>query len=47
METGDVNNRNGFQQIEEEHGVPWDQNTEFKFVSEAWKEGLFEKCKEI
>jgi|SRR3990167_1722667 len=44
METGDPNGRNGFQQVEEEHGVPWDQETEFKFVSEAWEEGLFKEC---
>jgi len=44
METGDKNGRNGYQQVEEEHGVPWDQNTVFKFVSEAWVEGLFKPC---
>lgn len=26
--------RNGFEQVEEEHGVPWDNNTEFIFLSE-------------
>jgi hypothetical protein len=42
--SGDINQRNGFQDIEENFGVPWDENTEFKFVSEAWKEGLFKPC---
>lgn len=46
METGDINGRNGFQQVEEEHGVPWDSETTFKFISEAWNEGLFLPCKE-
>lgn len=44
METGDKNGQNGFRQVEEEHGVPWDRDTEFKFVSEAWEEGLFKQC---
>lgn len=44
METGDKNGRNGFRQVEEEHGVPWDRDTEFKFVSEAWDENLFKPC---
>lgn len=35
---------NGYRQVEELRGVPWDQNTEFKFVSEAWEEGLFKEC---
>src|SRR3990167_2653412 len=34
---------NGYNQVEI-NGVPWDQNTEFKFVSEAWEEGLFKEC---
>lgn len=45
METGDKAGRNGYQQVEEEHGVPWDQNTEFKFISEAITEGLIDICK--
>lgn len=45
METGDENGRNGFRQVEEEKGVPWDQSTEFYFVSEAWEKGLFLPCK--
>lgn len=44
METGDPNGRNGFQQIEEEHGVPWDRDTEFYFISEAIEKGLFKPC---
>lgn len=43
--SGDINQRNGFQDIEENFGVPWNQDTEFKFVSEAWDEGLFKECK--
>ena len=42
----DKNGRNGFRQVEEEHGVPWDNNTEFYFISEAWERGLFKLCKE-
>lgn len=45
MVTGDKNGRNGFRQVEEEHGVPWDQNTDFYFISEAWDQQLFEICK--
>lgn len=44
MVTGDLQGKNGFRQVEELHGVPWDQDTEFKFVSEAWEEGLFKEC---
>lgn len=36
---------NGFRQVEEEKGVPWDDKTEFYFVTEAWEKGLFEPCK--
>jgi hypothetical protein len=45
METGDKNGRNGFGQVEEEHGVPWDRDTEFYFVTEAFPQGLFSPCK--
>lgn len=34
MQGTDKAGRNGFQQVEEEHGVPWNNNTEFKFLSE-------------
>lgn len=44
METGDKNGRNGYQQVEEEHGVPWDHDTEFVFMTEAWEKGLFKPC---
>lgn len=43
--SGDVNQRNGFQDIEENFGVPWNEDTEFYFVSEAWEKGLFQPCK--
>lgn len=45
METGDKNGQNGFRQIEEEHGVPWDRDTEFFFISEAFEKGMFKPCK--
>lgn len=38
----DPNGRNGMRQIEEEHGIPWDQNSEFKFITELTEEEL--KC---
>lgn len=44
METGDKAGRNGFRQIEEEVGVPWDNNTDFKFISEAWSKSLIKPC---
>lgn len=44
METGNKNERNGYQQVEEEHGVPWDNETEFYFISEAIDKGLFTPC---
>lgn len=34
---------NGYEQVEET-GVPWDHETEFKFLSEAWDEKLIEPC---
>ena len=34
---------NGYEQVEIK-GVPWNQETEFKFFTEAWEEGLFKKC---
>lgn len=46
METGDKNGRNGFRQVEEEHGVPWNRDTEFYFISEAFEKGLFDPCKQ-
>lgn len=46
METGDKNGRNGYQQIEEEHGVPWNHDTEFFFLSEAWEKGMLKPCTE-
>jgi hypothetical protein len=44
MMTPDPNERNGFEQVEA-RGVPWDGTTEFKFLSEAWEEGLILPCK--
>ena len=35
---------NGYEQVEVQ-GVPWNQDTTFKFISEAWKEGLIQPCK--
>lgn len=35
---------NGYRQVEEIQGVPWDQNTEFFFISEAWEKGLIQPC---
>jgi len=46
MITGDLAGKNGFRQIEELHGVPWDNNTDFYFVSEALEKGLFKSCQE-
>jgi len=43
MMTPNKNERNGFEQVEE-RGVPWDNNTEFYFASEAWEKGLFKEC---
>lgn len=36
---------NGYRQVEEIQGVPWDQDTVFKFMSEAVTENLFQPCK--
>lgn len=36
--------RNGFEQVEE-RGVPWSNETEFFFLSEAIEKGLIEPCK--
>lgn len=40
MESGEPN---GMEQIEKA-GVPWNQDTEFKFLSQAWEEGLIVPC---
>jgi len=34
---------NGYNQVEI-NGTPWDHETTFKFMSEAWEEGLFKEC---
>ena len=44
METGDMNGRNGFDEVEEFHGVPWDNQTEFFFMSEAIEKGMITPC---
>lgn len=36
---------NGYSQVEA-RGVPWNHETEFKFLSEAWREGLIKPCEE-
>ena len=46
MISPDPNGRNGFRQVEEEHGVPWNNETEFYFMSEAWEKGLILPCKQ-
>lgn len=38
INVGDPAGRNGMRQLEEEHGVPWDKNTEFKFITELSEE---------
>ena len=43
----DPNGRNGFQDVEERFGVPWDNETEFYFISEAWQRGLIKECKKL
>lgn len=40
INTSDPAGRNGMRQIEEEHGHPWTQETEFKFISELTDEEL-------
>lgn len=45
METGDKAGRNGYKQVIEEHGEPWDQNTEFFFMSEAIEKGMILPCR--
>lgn len=42
--SGNLNERNGFQDVEENFGVPWNNETEFYFVSEAWEKGMFKPC---
>ena len=42
--SADPNGRNGFQDIEERFGVPWNDDTTFYFMSEAWEKGLYQSC---
>lgn len=41
---GPAPERNGFIRVEEDHGVPWGEQTEFYFISEAREKGLFSPC---
>ena len=43
MMTPNENERNGFEQVEM-RGVPWDNNTEFFTMGEAWAKGLILPC---
>lgn len=36
---------NGYRQVEEEIGVPWNHDTTFYFMSEAWEQELYKPCK--
>lgn len=36
--------KNGYRQVEEVQGTPWNHETEFKFLSEACEEGLIQPC---
>jgi len=36
---------NGYRQVEEMQGVPWDNDTEFFFMSEAWDKKLIDPCR--
>lgn len=47
METGDKNSRNGYQQIQEEHGIPWDHDSQFYFISEAIEKGMVKSCQNL
>lgn len=40
INTADPAGRNGMRQIEEEHGLPWDIKSEFKFITELTQEEL-------
>lgn len=46
MMTPNQNERNGFEQVEQLHGVPWDNNTEFLFMSEAYEKGIIKACQD-
>lgn len=35
---------NGYRQVEEIQRVPWNQETDFYFMSEAWEKGLIQPC---
>ena len=43
MMTPDPDSRNGFEQVEM-RGVPWDNDTSFYTMGEAWEKGLIKPC---
>jgi len=43
MMTPDENGRNGFEQVET-RGVPWDKDTKFYTMMEAWDKGMIKEC---
>src|SRR3990167_442965 len=43
MMTPDPDSRNGFEQVEM-RGVPWNENTSFYTIGDAWAEGLIKPC---
>ena len=47
MPTGNKNERNGYRQVEEEHGLPWDNNTQFYFLSDAIMKGNIVPCQNV
>lgn len=45
METGDKNGKNGFGQVVQIHGEPWNNDTEFYFINEAIEKEHLIVCK--
>lgn len=45
MMTPNENERNGFEQVEI-RGVPWNNDTEFFTIGEAWEKGLIKECQD-
>ena len=45
MMTPNPDERNGFEQVEI-RGVPWNENTSFFTIGDAWKEGLIKPCQD-
>jgi hypothetical protein len=44
MDVQDINERNGFEQVEKEKKIPWDNKTNFYFLSEALEKRLIKPC---